>query len=65
MEIQITLSNTDKEYASRHGLSDSDMRDFILDMRLADELERRSICEAEQRRAAIMSTPQYQVYDAW
>jgi len=65
MKNNITLSNTDKQYASRHGLSHNDMRDFISDMRLADELERRAVCESEINRAEMLATPQGGVYDAW
>lgn len=59
------LTDNDKEYARRYNLTDSDMRDFILDMRLADELERRAICKAEINRAEMLATPQGSVYDAW
>ena len=65
MKIKIVLNNDDKEYARRHGLSDSEMCDFIEDMRLADELERRAICEAEINKAEMLATPQGSVYDAW
>ena len=65
METEIILTDDDKLYASRHGLSHNDMRDFISDMRLADELERRAVCEAEQRRAEMLLTPQCSVYDSW
>lgn len=59
------LTDNDKKYARRYDLTDSDMRDFILDMRLADELERRAIREAENNRAEMLATPQGSVYDAW
>ena len=65
MKIKITLTNDDKVYASRHGLTDSEMRDFIKDMAMADELEREAICEAERKKAEMLATPQCSVYDAW
>jgi len=65
MKIKIVLNNDDKEYARRHGLSDSEMCNFIEDMRLADELERRAICEADISKAEMLATPQGSVYDAW
>lgn len=65
METKIILTDDDKLYASRHGLSHNDMRDFISDMRLADELERRAVCESEINRAEMLATPQGSVYDAW
>ncbi len=65
METNITLTDNDKEYARRYGLSNNDMRSFIEDMRVSDELERRAICEAEINRAEMLATPQGSVYDAW
>ena len=65
MKAKITLTDNDKEYANKHDLTDSEMRDFILDMRMSDELERRAICEAEISKAEMLATPQGSVYDAW
>ena len=65
MKIRIILDDQDKEYARKHGLTDSEMRDFIEDMKVADELERLSICKAEIDRAEMLATPQGNVYDAW
>ena len=65
METKIILTDDDKLYASRHNLTNSEMKDFVADMLMADEFERRAICEAEQRRAEMLLTPQCSVYDAW
>ncbi len=65
MKIKIVLNNDDKEYARKHDLTDSEMCDFIEDMRLSDELERRHICEVENNRAEMLASPQGSVYDAW
>ena len=65
MKIKITLTNDDKVYARRHGLTDSEMRDFIDDMAMADELEREAICKAERKKVEMLATPQCSVYDAW
>lgn len=65
MKIKIVLVDDDKVYARRHGLTDSEMRDFIKDMRLADEQERQAIYESEINRAEMLATPQCSVYDAW
>lgn len=65
MKIRIILNDDDKEYARRHDLTDSEMRDFIEDMKMVDELERRAINEAEISRAEMLATPQGSVYSAW
>ena len=65
MKIRIILDDQDKEYARKHGLTDSEMRDFIEDMKAVDEAERAAIREAELRRAEMLATPQGSVYDAW
>ena len=65
MKINITLTHEDKEFAEKWGLTDDEMKGFIEDMAIADELERDAIREAERRRAEMLATPQGSVYDAW
>jgi len=65
MKIKIVLTDDDKVYARRHGLTDSEMKDFVEDMEMADEFEREAIREAELRKAEMLATPQCSVYDAW
>jgi len=65
MKIKIVLTGDDKVYARKHDLTDSEMKDFIEDMEMADEFEREAIYEAECRKAEMLATPQCSVYDAW
>jgi len=65
MKINIVLTHQDKEFAKDWGLTDNEMKDFIEDMAIADELERDAIREAELKRAEMLATPQGCVYDAW
>lgn len=44
MKIKIVLTGDDKVYARKHNLTDSEMRDFIEDMEMADQFEREAIC---------------------
>lgn len=65
MKINITLTHEDKEFAEKWGLTDDEMKGFIEDMTIADELERSAIREAEIQKAEMLATPQGSVYDAW
>lgn len=65
MKINIVLTHEDKEFAEKWGLTDDEMKGFIEDMTIADELERSAIREAEIQKAEMLATPQGSVYDAW
>ena len=65
MKIKIVLTGDDKVYARKHNLTDSEMRDFIEDMEMADQFEREAICERHRRCTEMLATPQCSVYDAW
>jgi hypothetical protein len=61
MKIKIVLTDSDKEFARRHDLTDEDMKDFIMDMII--EKEREEILAHDTSQYSL--TPQESVYDAW
>lgn len=64
--MEIVLTDVDREYAQRHGLTDEDMKGFIEDMiREQEELAEFYNRQIRAEHREMMNTPQCSVYDAW
>ena len=58
--MEIVLTDTDKDFAHRHNLTNEDMKGFIEDM-IREQVE----LETRREHREMMNTPQCSVYDAW
>lgn len=58
--MEIVLTDTDKDFARRHNLTNEDMKGFIEDM-IREQVE----LETRREYREMMNTPQCSVYDAW
>lgn len=63
-ERRIWLTDSDKEYAERHGLTEQEMKDFKLDMIIEEEIIRDHRMLRAQARREHENSPQAH-YFAW
>lgn len=63
-ERKIFLTESDLEYAERHGLTRQEMKDFKEEMMVEEEISRDAIMRASQDKAASYNSPQAD-YFAW
>ena len=62
--MTIELTKSDKEYASRHGLTLREMRDFVGDQIKEEEMKRTWCKDKEQMYEDFKNSPQA-IYAAW
>lgn len=64
VERRIWLTDSDKDYAKHHGLTDQEMKDFKLDMIIEEEIIRDRKILAAQEKKEHYNSPQSH-YFAW
>ena len=60
----ITLSRSDKEFAKAHGLSNTDMKEFVKDQIIEQENQRSFNEEQKRNKREFLDSPQA-IYAAW